>query len=104
MQRYSKDLAFQVLKFSIHKPTSNHCNFSVYALLIPPPFQYEKRQAFEERLCNRGYSTALALKILAEVHFSDRAQSKTKKDKEILLFVTTYNPATPNLKKILMKH
>ena len=46
-------------------------------------------------------------KILTEVQSSDRAKAlcnKTKKAKEILPFVTTYNPATPNLKKILMKH
>ena len=30
--------------------------------------------------------------------------NKTKKAKEILPFVTTFNPATPNIKKILMKH
>ena len=45
--------------------------------------------------------------ILTEVRFSDRTEAlrnKTKKAKEILPFVTTYNPATPNLKRILMKH
>ena len=45
--------------------------------------------------------------ILTEVQFSDRAEvlrNKTKKAKEILPFVNTFNPATPNLKKILMKH
>ena len=50
---------------------------------------------------------ALVHKILTEVQFSDRPEglrNKTKKAKEILPFVTTYNPATPNLKKILMKH
>ena len=41
------------------------------------------------------------------VQFSDRTEAlcnKTKKAKEILPFVTTCNPATPYLKKILMKH
>jgi len=45
--------------------------------------------------------------MLTEVQFSDRAEplrNKTKNAKEILPFVTTYNPATPNLKKILMKN
>jgi len=65
------------------------------------------KQDFEQRLCNRGYPTALVHKILTEVQFSDRTEAlrnKTKKAKEILPFVTTYNLATPNLKKILMKH
>ena len=46
-------------------------------------------------------------KILTEVQLSDRTEAlrnKTKKEKEILPFVTTYDPATLNLKKILMKH
>ena len=46
-------------------------------------------------------------KILTEVQFSDRTETprnKTKKAKVILPFVTSYNPATPNLIKILMKH
>ena len=50
-------------------------------------------------------ATALVHKILTEVQFSDRTEAlrnKTKKAKEILPFVTTNNPATPNLKK--MKH
>ena len=31
-------------------------------------------------------------------------KNKPKTSKNILPFVTTFNPATPNLKKILMKH
>ena len=66
------------------------------------------KQDFEQRLCNRGYPTALVHKILTEVQFSDRTEAlrnKTKNAKEILPFVTTYDPATPNLKnEILMKH
>ena len=48
---------------------------------------------------------------MTEVKFTDgddALHNKTKQTKEILPFVTTYkytyNPATPNLKKILMKH
>ena len=66
---------------------------------------YKHKRDFEQRLCNRGYPTALVHKILTEVQFSDRTEAlrnKTKKAKEILPFVTTNNPATPNLKK--MKH
>ena len=50
---------------------------------------------------------ALIHKILTEVQFSNRTEAlcnKTKKVKEILPFVTNYNPATPNLKMILVKH
>ena len=65
------------------------------------------KRDFEQRLGNRGYPAALVHKILTEVQFSDRAEAlhnKTKKAKEILPFVNTFNPATPNLKKILMKN
>ena len=44
---------------------------------------------------------------VTESQFSDRTEAlrnKTKNAKEILPFVTTYNPTTPNLKKILMKN
>ena len=109
---------------------SRFTNLSVYTLLILPPFQYEKgfikgealrllrtnsikenfykhKRDFEQRLCNRGYLAALVHKILTEVQFSDRTEAlryKTKKAKEILPLVTTYNLATPNLRKILMKN
>ena len=66
---------------------------------------FKYKRDFEQSLCNRGYPTALVHKILTEVQFSDRTEAlrnKTKKAKEILPFVTTNNPATPNLKK--MKH
>ena len=68
---------------------------------------YKHKRDFEQRLCNRGHPTTLVHKILTEVQFSNRTEAlrnKTNKAKEILPFVTTYNQATPNLKKILMKH
>ena len=49
----------------------------------------------------------LVQEIMTEVKFTDgddALRNKTKQWKEILPFVTTYNPATLNLKKILMKH
>ena len=52
------------------------------------------KRDFEQRLCNRGYPTALVHKILSEVQFSDRTEAlrnKTKRAKEILPFITTYN-------------
>ena len=45
--------------------------------------------------------------ILTDIDFSSRKaalQTKPKTSKNLLPFVTTYNPATPNLKKILTKH
>ena len=45
--------------------------------------------------------------ILSEVLFENRKEalrSKPKQRNEILPFVTTYNPAVTNLKKILTKH
>ena len=69
-------------------------------------FDKHKRD-LQPRLCNRSCPTTFVHKILTEVQFSDRTKTlydKTKKGKEILPFVTTYNPVTPNLKKTLMKH
>ena len=63
---------------------------------------YKHKRDFEQRVCNKGYPTALVHTILTEVQFSDRTEAltnKTKKAKEILPFVTTYNLATPNLKR-----
>ena len=65
------------------------------------------KRDLQQRLCNRGYPATLVHKILTEVQFSNRTKTlrnKTKKAKEILPFVTTYNAATPNLKRVLMKH
>ena len=59
------------------------------------------------KLCQRGYPLRSFKKILTEVKFADRKDdlcNKTKQTKEILSFVTIYNPATLNLKKNLMKH
>jgi len=56
----------------------------------------------QQRPCERGYPLTLVHKILTEVQFSDRKEAlrnKTKQTKEIVPFATTYNPATPNLKK-----
>ena len=64
-------------------------------------YTYKYKRDFEQRLCHRDYPTALVHKILTEVQFSDRTETfrnKTKKAKEILPFVATNNPNTPNLK------
>ena len=65
------------------------------------------KRDFEQRLCNRGYPTALVHKILTEVQFSNRTEAlrnNRKKMKEILPFVTTNNTVTLNLKTILIEH
>ena len=69
-------------------------------------FDKHKRD-LQPRLCNRSCPKTFVHKILTEVQFSNRTKilhDKTKKAKDILPFVTTYNPVTPNLKKTLMKH
>ena len=62
---------------------------------------------FEQGLRKRGYSKTLVKTILSEAQFENReeaVQCKPKQRNEILRFVTTYNPAVPNKKKIVMKH
>ena len=66
-----------------------------------------KKKEFLTRLTERGYPRKLVETILAEVRFESRKtalQSEPKTSKKILPFVTTFNPATRNVKKILMKH
>ncbi|XP_068711498.1 uncharacterized protein [Montipora foliosa] len=69
-------------------------------------FELKKLQ-FLTRLLERGYPKSFAEDILTEIKFSMRntpLQNKPKTSKKIIPFVTTFNPATPNLKKILIKH
>ena len=73
---------------------------------VKEPFELKKKE-FLTRLIERGYPRELVETILAEVRFESRKralQNKPKTSKKSLPFVTTFNPATPNLKNILMKH
>ena len=66
----------------------------------------ENIRIFKLRLRARGYPNNHIDKTLSEVKFSDRKkalQENTKVRKEILPFVTQYNPSVPNLKHILME-
>ena len=65
------------------------------------------KQDFKFRLLERGYPQKLVNNIQAEVAFSSRnnaSKYKPKTSKNILPFVTTYNPGVPKLKEILMKN
>ena len=73
---------------------------------IKEKFESSKR-GFKFRLLERGYPQKLVNKIQAEVDFSSRNSTfkyKPKTSKNILPFVTTYNPGVPKLKEILMKN
>ena len=73
---------------------------------VKESFEFKKLQ-FLTRLLERGYPKSFAEDILTEIKFSMRntaLQSKSKTSKKIIPFVTTFNPATPNLKKILIQH
>ena len=67
-----------------------------------------KEKEFLTHLTERGYLRDLVETILAEARFESRTvalQDKPKTSKKrILPFVTTFNLATPILKKILIKH
>ena len=65
-----------------------------------------RKLKFPTCLLERGYPRELAENILAEAKFLSRneaLQNKTKTSRNVLPFITTFNPATPNLKKVLMK-
>ena len=123
IQSTSRDLVFQLLEFSIHKPTSSPLELSLCTRSCHPfntkngfikreafrllttnsvkdnCYKHKRDFEFEQRLSNRSYPTALVHKILTEVQFSDRTEAfpnKTKKAKEIWPFATTDNRATPN--------
>ena len=69
------------------------------------PLFEENISNFKSRLHERGYPSDLVEKILSEVKFTERKsalQGKQKVRKNILPFVTQYNPSVPNLKKIIM--
>ena len=73
---------------------------------VKESFEFKKLQ-FLTRLLERGYPKSFAEDILTEIKFSMRKtalQNKPKTSKKIIPFVITFNPATPNLKKILIKH
>ena len=70
---------------------------------VKETFELRKLE-FLTRLLERGYPRELAENILAEVKFSSRneaLQNKTKTSRNVLPFITTFNPATPNLKRSL---
>ena len=65
-----------------------------------------RKQEYLNYTFKRGYPNNLIDKTLSEVKFSDRKKAlkdNTRVQKEILPFVTQYNPSVPNLKHILME-
>ena len=73
--------------------------------LVKEIFQLLKLE-FLTRLLKRGYPWELAEKI-PEVKISsgnDALKNKTKTSNNVLPFVTTFNPSTPSIKNVLMKH
>ena len=66
----------------------------------------ENIRTFKLHLRARGYPNHLIDKTLSEVKFSDRKKAlkdNTRVQKEILPFVTQYNPSVPNLTHIFMQ-
>ena len=64
-----------------------------------------RKLEFLTRLLERDNPRELGANILAEVnsHHETRLY-KAKTSRNVLPFVTTLNPATPNQRKVLMKH
>ena len=110
---YKPTETFQYTHFSSSHPLSVKKGFvkgEALRLLrtnsVKKTFELRKLE-FLTRLLARGCPRELAENILAEVKFSSRneaLQNKTKTSRNVLPFITTFNPATPNLKEILMKH
>ena len=110
---YKPTETFQYMHFSSSHPPSVKKGFikgETLRLLrtnsVKETFELWKLE-FLARLLERGYPRELAENILAKVKFSSQneaVQNKTKTSRNVLPFITTFNPATPNLKRILMKH
>ena len=106
---------FQYTHFSLCHPLSLKKGFikgkgETLCLLrtnsIEEKFETYKR-VFQSSLLERGYPRKLVEKTLAEVVFSspnEALKNKINTSKNILPFVTTFNPAVPKLKEILMKN
>ena len=110
----------QLLKFSIHKPTLSSLKLFRILTSHPVTLLKQKRVLSKEKHCLlrtnsvkenfdkhkrdlqqrlRGYPVTFMHKIHTGVQFfrTKTLCNKTKNVKEILPFVTMYNPATPNL-------
>ena len=89
---------FQYTHFSSCNPHGVRTNSSAKSF-------YENIYNFKKRLRARGYPHNVIGKITSEVKFTERKSALQKNNevrKKILPFVTTYHPALPNLKNILM--
>ena len=95
----------------LHSPKQPHCSalHSKMRLLRTNSSEetfVENITIFKLRLRARGYPNNLIEKTLSEVKYPDRQKAlkdNTRVQKEILPFVTQYNPSVPNLKHILME-
>lgn len=102
---YKPTETFQYTHFSSSHPLSVKKGFIkgetlrlLRTNLAKETFELRKLE-FLTRLLERGYPRELAENILAEVKFSSRneaLQNKTKTSRNVLPFITTFNPATPN--------
>ena len=73
---------------------------------VKEAFKLQKLE-FRSHSLEPSYHRELAENILAKVKFSSQnqaLQNKTKKSRNVLPFITYFNPAMLNLKKVLMKH
>ena len=62
---------------------------------------------FKERLIDRGYPQTMIENLLSDIKFTERESAllkhNNKEEKEILPFVTQYQPSVSTLKEVLMK-
>ena len=60
---------------------------------------------FKIRLIDRGYPQTMIKNLLSDIKFTERESALMKhKEKEILPFVTQYQPSVSTLKEVLMKN
>ena len=62
---------------------------------------------FKKRLIDRGYPQTMIKNLLSDIKFTERESAllkhNNKEEKEILPFVTQYQPSVSTLKEVLMK-
>ena len=103
---------FQYTHFSACHPLNTQKGFITETLRLLPTKSVKEnfenfKQDCEQRLCKRGYPLTLVKKhsqgSSIRPNRKEAPRSKSKQGNEMLPFITTYNPAVPNPKEILMK-
>lgn len=94
------------------KPSSTHISPLVTRRVLKnssKTYTFEENISnFKKRLIDRGYPQTMIEDLLSDIKFTERESAlmkhNNKEEKEILPFVTQYQPSVSTLKEVLMKN